>query len=77
MNTEFGTFTPAANPFAAFLSPELVIAAHQRMSSRVAGVIHRPLDKPMLPKAGQEALVALDAQVDAEGVELTCFGALN
>ena len=70
MNTEFSAFAPAANnPFAALMSPELVIAAHERLTSHVAGVVHRPLDKPRLVKAGQEAFVVVDAEVDADSVD--------
>ena len=77
MNTEFGNLTAIANPFAAFLSPELVIAAHERLASRVIGTVYRPLDKPMLPKAGQEAYAAIDAEVDGDGEGVTAFTALN
>ncbi len=67
MNTEFSAFASAAgNPFAAFMTPELVVAAHERLATRVAGVVHRPLDKPRLVKAGHEALAAVDAEVDAD-----------
>ena len=70
MNTEFSAFAPAAgNPFAAMMSPELVIAAHERMGTRRAGVVHRPLDKPRLMGAGHEALAALDAEADADGLD--------
>lgn len=77
MNTEFGSLTTSANPFAAFLSPDIVMAAHERMSSRVAGTVYRPLDKPMLPKVGYESLAELDADVDGEEDLLTDCGALN
>lgn len=67
MTVESISFPSAAsNPFAALMSPELVIAAHERMATRVAGVVHRPLDKPRLVRAGQEALAALDAELDDE-----------
>jgi hypothetical protein len=77
MNTEFGALSAATNPFAAFLSPEVVIAAHERMGSRAAGVVHRPLDKPMLAKAGQEALAEVDAEVDADDEGAAEFASLN
>jgi hypothetical protein len=67
MNTEFSAFATAANnPFAALMSPELVIAAHERMSARTAGVVHRPLDKPRLVKAGHDSFVVVDDEVDME-----------
>jgi hypothetical protein len=70
MNTELSAFAAAAaNPFAALMSPEIVIAAHERMATRVTGVVHRPLDKPRLVRTGQEALAAVDAEVDAENFD--------
>jgi hypothetical protein len=58
MNTEFGSLTTIANPFAAFLSPDIVMAADERPASRVTGTVYRPLDKPMLPKVGYETIDA-------------------
>jgi hypothetical protein len=77
MNTEFGSLTTIANPFAAFLSPDIVMAAHERLASRVLSTVHRPLDKPMLPRVGYENLAELDAEVDGEDDVAANFGALN
>jgi hypothetical protein len=77
MNTEFGSLTTVANPFAAFLSPDIVMAAHERLASRVTGTVYRPLDKPMLPKVGYESLDELDAEVDGEENSPADVGALN
>ena len=77
MNTEFGSLTAVANPFAAFLSPQVVMAAHERLTSRVMGIVHRPLDKPMIPKAGQVMFAELDAELDGEDDEFAAFVELN
>ena len=77
MNTEFGSLTTIANPFAAFLSPDIVMAAHERLASRVTGTVYRPLDKPMLPKVGYESLAELDAEVNGEDDAPVVTGTLN
>jgi hypothetical protein len=66
MNTESSAFSPVINPFATLMYPEFVIEAHERMATRAAGVVHRLLDNPRLVKAGQEAVAAEDAQIDAD-----------
>lgn len=77
MNTELGSPTTVANPFAAFLSPDTVMAAHERLAGRVLGTVYRPLDKPRLPKVGCENLTELDEEVDGEDDALVDCGALN
>ena len=78
MNIELGSPTAIANPFAAMLTPDVVMAAHERLTSRVLGTVYRPLDKPMLPKVGYESLAELDAEADVAGDDVPAdFGALN
>ena len=58
----------ASNPFALMLNPEAVFQAIER-SERLGGLqtrICRPLDKPLIPKVGQD-VAEFDAQVDDEG----------
>lgn len=57
----------APNPFALMLDPQAVIQAMER-SVRLGGLqarICRPLDKPLIPKVGDE-LAEFDRAVDAE-----------
>lgn len=59
--------TIAANPFALMINPESVLQAIEcserlaRLHSRVC----RPLDKPLIPKQGDEASM-FDQQIDSE-----------
>jgi len=54
-----------SNPFALMMNPEDVLHAmqHSERLSRLTRRICKPLDKPLLPKAGAEAN-ALDPDVD-------------
>jgi hypothetical protein len=57
MKTEHGPLPSAENPFAAFLSPEVLVAAHERLGKRFAGVVHRPLDKLIPAKPADEIFI--------------------
>jgi hypothetical protein len=57
---------PMSDPFALMMNPEAVFQAMER-SDRLGGLkrrICRPLDKPLIPKVGDEA-DAFDQAVDA------------
>jgi hypothetical protein len=57
----------ASNPFVLMTNPEVVLQAVER-SNRLSGLqrrICRPLDKPLIPRSGQE-LEAFDREVDAQ-----------
>jgi len=55
----------AANPFATFMDPTVCVEAHQRLA-RLPQKLHRPLDKPILPKARE--VRAEDTEGDADDV---------
>ncbi len=49
----------ARNPFAAFMDPKSLMAAHDRLAAQVQqSVIHRPLDKLPAPPSSQEDIAA-------------------
>lgn len=56
-----------ANPFALMMEPEAVFQAIERSDrlNRLQRRVCRPLDKPLIPKIGDEA-DAFDQSVDAE-----------
>lgn len=56
-----------ANPFALMMEPEAVFQAIERSDrlNRLQRRVCRPLDKPLIPKIGDEA-DAFDQAVDAE-----------
>lgn len=56
-----------ANPFALMMEPEAVFQAmeHSERLNRLQRRVCRPLDKPLIPKIGDEAN-AFDQSVDAE-----------
>lgn len=56
-----------ANPFALMMEPEAVYQAVERSErlNRLQRRVCRPLDKPLIPKIGDEAN-AFDQSVDAE-----------
>ena len=63
MNTAFSSLESSINPFALMMDPATVLDAVQR-SDRLNGLasqVFRPLDKPMLPRAGASALSGLEA----------------
>lgn len=53
MNTSFAALT---DPFAMLLKPEQVMRAIERSDrlARLHGRIHRPLDKPLIPRVGDK-----------------------
>jgi hypothetical protein len=59
--------TPVANPFALMMNPEAVLQALARSDrlERLQRRICRPLDKPVIAKAGSDA-EAFDKAVDAQ-----------
>jgi hypothetical protein len=62
----------ASNPFALMMHPDDVLAAMERSDrlGRLQSRICRPLDKPLLPKAGDEVDAfdhAVDDSEDAPG----------
>ncbi len=56
----------AANPFALMMDPESVFAAlaHSDRLARLKSRVCRPLDKPLIARAGAEA-AAFDELIDA------------
>jgi len=60
------TVSTAANPFAMLLDPERVAFAveHSERLNRLHSRVYRPLDKPMIPKALEDA-ADFDLLVDA------------
>lgn len=64
MNTSFASLT---DPFAMLLKPDQVMRAieHSERLARLHGRIHRPLDKPLIPKVGQ-AVQDFDLEIDAD-----------
>jgi hypothetical protein len=49
------------NPFAAFMEPQSLMAAHDRMAAQVEqSVIHRPLDKlPAIPRSADDIVTEM------------------
>lgn len=58
----------AANPFALMMDPESVFAAlaHSDRLARLKSRVCRPLDKPLIARAGSDA-AAFDELIDAAG----------
>lgn len=63
-----------ANPFALMMDPEGVVQEMERSErlNRLHRRICRPLDKPLIPKVGEDG--SFDAQVEAEYEQLASFG---
>ena len=62
--------SPALNPFAAFMDCRAAVEAHGRLETALSAHSKRwsPLDKPVLPRRGQESLRAFDDAVESEDV---------
>jgi hypothetical protein len=56
----------ANNPFAMMLDPQRVALAveHSERLNRLHSRVYRPLDKPMIPKAGAAAAAEFDRLID-------------
>jgi hypothetical protein len=58
------------NPFALMMDPDAVFQAMER-SERLSGLksrVHRPLDKPLIPRVGSsaEGATAFDQSIDSD-----------
>jgi hypothetical protein len=58
---------PVSDPFALIMDPDAVFKAMESSDrlGRLKRRICRPLDKPLIPKVGDEAADAFDHEVDA------------
>lgn len=66
------TSTTPSDPFALLMNPEAVVEAMER-SDRLGCLqrrICRPLDKPLIPRAGKDEVAAFDESVDGADIEL-------
>ena len=61
------TPTPAADPFAMLLNPEIVVKAmeaSERLGSRLHSRVCRPLDRPVLPAKPDDPVAVYDAAIE-------------
>ena len=56
------------NPFVMMTDPETILQAVERSErlNRLNRQVHRPLDRPLIPKVGAAGLAAFDGAIDAE-----------